>query len=215
MREYDPWKAAELHEDIHSHVPSESALRVKALESLLVEKGMLDPAAMDAWIELFRDEIGPKIGARVVARAWSDSDYKARLLADGTAGINELGIDGPAVGHLKVVENTERVHNLVVCTLCSCYPTAVLGMPPAWYKKAAYRSRAVREPRGVLKEFGVDLPEDVAVEVWDSTSELRYLVLPQRPAATDGWDDTALAKIVTRDSMIGVERALRIAAAGG
>jgi nitrile hydratase len=215
MREYDPWKAAELHEDIHSHVPSESALRVKALESLLVEKGMLDPAAMDAWIELFRDEIGPKVGARVVARAWSDSDYKARLLADGTAGINELGIDGPAVGHLKVVENTERVHNLVVCTLCSCYPTAVLGMPPAWYKKAAYRSRAVREPRGVLKEFGVDLPEDVAVEVWDSTSELRYLVLPQRPAATDGWDDAALAKIVTRDSMIGVERALRIAAAGG
>lgn len=215
MREYDPWKAAELHEDIHSHVPSESALRVKALESLLVEKGMLDPAAMDAWIELFRDEIGPKVGARVVARAWSNSDYKARLLADGTAGINELGIDGPAVGHLKVVENTERVHNLVVCTLCSCYPTAVLGMPPAWYKKAAYRSRAVREPRGVLKEFGVDLPEDVAVEVWDSTSELRYLVLPQRPAATDGWDDAALAKIVTRDSMIGVERALRIAAAGG
>lgn len=215
MREYDPWKAAELHEDIHSHVPSESALRVKALESLLVEKGMLDPAAMDAWIELFRDEIGPKVGARVVARAWSDSDYKARLLADGTAGINELGIDGPAVGHLKVVENTERVHNLVVCTLCSCYPTAVLGMPPAWYKKAAYRSRAVREPRGVLKEFGVDLAEDVAVEVWDSTSELRYLVLPQRPTATDGWDDAALAKIVTRDSMIGVERALRIAAAGG
>ncbi len=215
MREYDPWKAAELHEDIHSHVPSESALRVKALESLLVEKGMLDPAAMDAWIELFRDEIGPKVGARVVARAWSDSDYKARLLADGTAGINELGIDGPAVGHLKVVENTGRVHNLVVCTLCSCYPTAVLGMPPAWYKKAAYRSRAVREPRGVLKEFGVDLPEDVAVEVLDSTSELRYLVLPQRPAATDGWDDAALAKIVTRDSMIGVERALRIAAAGG
>jgi nitrile hydratase subunit alpha len=170
---------------------------------------------MDAWIELFRDEIGPKVGARVVARAWRDSDYKARLLADGAAGINELGIDGPAVGHLKVVENTERVHNLVVCTLCSCYPTAVLGMPPAWYKKAAYRSRAVREPRGVLKEFGVDLPEDVAVEVWDSTSELRYLVLPQRPAATDGWDDAALAKIVTRDSMIGVERALRVAAAGG
>ena len=214
MREYDPSKAAELHEDIHSHVPSESALRVKALESLLVEKGMLDPAAMDAWIELYRDEVGPKVGARVVARAWNDPAYKARLLADGAAGIKELGIDGHAVGHLKVVENTERIHNLVVCTLCSCYPHAVLGMSPAWYKKAAYRSRAVREPRSVLREFGVDLPEDVAVEVWDSTAELRYLVLPQRPAGTDGWDDAALTKIVTRDSMIGVERALRIAAGG-
>jgi nitrile hydratase len=211
MREYDPWKAAELHDEIHSHVPSDSALRVKALESLLVEKGMLDSAAMDAWIEIYRDEVGPKVGARVVARAWSDPDYKARLLADGAAGINELGIGGPAVGHLKVVENTERVHNLVVCTLCSCYPHAVLGMSPAWYKKAAYRSRAVREPRSVLKEFGVDLPDEVAVEVWDSTAELRYLVLPQRPAGTQSWDEAALAKIVTRDSMIGAERALRIA----
>jgi len=215
MREYDPSKAAELHEDIHSHVPSEPALRVKALESLLVEKEMLDPEAMDAWIEIYRDKVGPKVGARVVARAWNDPDFKARLLVDGTAGIKELGIDGHAVGHLKVVENTERVHNLVVCTLCSCYPHAVLGMSPAWYKKAAYRSRAVREPRSVLREFGVDLPEDVAVEVWDSTAELRYLVLPQRPRGTDGWDDSALAKIVTRDSMIGVERALRVAAAGG
>ena len=214
MHEYDPSKAAELHEDIHSHVPSEPALRVKALESLLVEKGMLDPAAMDAWIEIYRDKVGPKVGARVVAHAWSDRDYKARLLADGAAGIKELGVDGYAVGHLKVVENTERVHNLVVCTLCSCYPHAVLGMSPAWYKKAAYRSRAVREPRRVLKEFGVDLPDDVAVEVWDSTAELRYLVLPQRPAGTDGWDAAALAKIVTRDSMIGVERALRPAAGG-
>lgn len=214
MREYDPWKAAGLHEEIHSHVPSDSALRVKALESLLVEKGMLDPAAMDAWIEIYRDEVGPKVGASVVARAWNDPDYKARLLADGAAGIKELGIDGPAVGHLKVVENTERVHNLVVCTLCSCYPHAVLGMSPAWYKKAAYRSRAVREPRSVLKEFGVDLPDEVAVEVWDSTAELRYLVLPQRPAGTQSWDEAALAKIVTRDSMIGVERALRIASGG-
>ena len=208
MREYDPRKAAELHEHIHSHIPSESALRVKALESLLVEKGMLDTAAMDAWIELYRDKVGPKVGARVVARAWRDPGYKARLLADGAAGIKELGVDGSAVGHLKVVENTERVHNLVVCTLCSCYPHAVLGMSPAWYKKAAYRSRAVREPRSVLKEFGVELPDEVAIEVWDSTAELRYLVLPQRPAGTDGWDDAALAKIVTRDSMIGVERAL-------
>jgi nitrile hydratase subunit alpha len=213
MREYDPAKAAELHEHIHSHVPSESALRVKALESLLVEKGMLDAAATDAWIELYRDKVGPKVGARVVARAWTDPDYKARLLADGAAGIEELGIGGHAVGHLKVVENTERVHNLVVCTLCSCYPHAVLGMSPAWYKKAAYRSRAVREPRRVLKEFGVDLPDDVAVDVWDSTAELRYLVMPQRPAGTESWDEAALANIVTRDSMIGVERALKLAPA--
>ena len=214
MREYDPSKAAELHEEIHSHVPSESALRVKALESLLVEKGLLDPAAMDAWIEIYRDKVGPKVGARVVARAWNDPDYKTRLIADGSAGIKELGISGHAVGHLRVVENTDRVHNLVVCTLCSCYPHAVLGMSPAWYKKAAYRSRAVREPRSVLAEFGVEIPDDVAVEVWDSTAELRYLVLPQRPPGTDGWDEAALAKIVTRDSMIGVERDLRLAAGG-
>jgi nitrile hydratase len=214
MREYDPSKAAELHEEIHSHVPSESALRVKALESLLVEKGLLDPAAMDAWIEIYRDKVGPKVGARVVARAWNDPDYKTRLIADGSAGIKELGISGHAVGHLRVVENTARVHNLVVCTLCSCYPHAVLGMSPAWYKKAAYRSRAVREPRSVLAEFGVEIPDDVAVEVWDSTAELRYLVLPQRPPGTDGWDEAALAKIVTRDSMIGVERDLRPAAGG-
>jgi nitrile hydratase subunit alpha len=215
MREYDPSKAAELHEHIHSHVPSEPALRVKALESLLVEKGLLDPAAMDVWIETYRDEVGPKVGAGVVARAWTDPDFKARLLADGTAGINELGIDGWWGGHLKVVENTERVHNLVVCTLCSCYPHAVLGMSPAWYKKAAYRSRAVREPRSVLREFGVDLPDDVAVEVWDSTAELRYLVMPQRPAGTETWDEAALANIVTRNSMIGVERALKLAPVAG
>lgn len=214
MREYDPSKAAELHEEIHSHVPSESALRVKALESLLIEKGLLDPAAMDAWIEIYRDKVGPKVGARVVARAWNDPDYKTRLIADGSAGIKELGIGGHAVGHLRVVENTDRVHNLVVCTLCSCYPHAVLGMSPAWYKKAAYRSRAVREPRSVLAEFGVEIPDDVAVEVWDSTAELRYLVLPQRPPGTEGWDEAALAKIVTRDSMIGVERDLRPAAGG-
>jgi nitrile hydratase len=214
MREYDPSKAAELHEEIHSHVPSESALRVKALESLLIEKGLLDPAALDAWIEIYRDKVGPKVGARVVARAWSDPDYKTRLIADGSAGIKELGIGGHAVGHLRVVENTDRVHNLVVCTLCSCYPHAVLGMSPTWYKKAAYRSRAVREPRSVLAEFGVEIPDDVAVEVWDSTAELRYLVLPQRPPGTDGWDEAALAKVVTRDSMIGVERDLRLAAGG-
>ena len=159
------------------------------------------------------DEVGPKIGARVVARAWNDADFKARLLADGTAGIRELGIDGWA--HLKVVENSERVHNLVVCTLCSCYPVSLIGMSPAWYKKAAYRSRAVREPRSVLAEFGVELSGDVTVEVWDSTAELRYLVLPQRPGGTEGWDDARLAKLVTRDSMIGTERVLRVTEAGG
>jgi len=213
MTDYDPSKAAEFHELIHSHVPSEPALRVKALESLLVEKGLIDLAAMEAWIELFRDEVGPKIGARVVARAWNDADFKARLLADGTAGIRELGIDGSA--HLKVVENSERVHNLVVCTLCSCYPVSLIGMSPAWYKKAAYRSRAVREPRSVLAEFGVELSDHVTVEVWDSTAELRYLVLPQRPGGTEGWDEARLAKLVTRDSMIGTERVLRVTEAGG
>lgn len=213
MPEYDPRNAPELHDEIHSHVPSEPALRVKALESLLVEKGLIDSAAMEAWIELYRDEVGPKIGARVVAHAWNDADFKARLLADGTAGIRELGIESWA--HLKVIENSERVHNLVVCTLCSCYPVSLIGMSPAWYKKAAYRSRAVREPRNVLAEFGVELSDDVTVEVWDSTAELRYLVLPQRPGGTEGWDEARLAKLVTRDSMIGTERVLRVTKAGG
>ena len=208
MRAYDPNKAAQLHEEIHAHVPSEPALRVKALESLLVEKGLVNSGAIDAWLEIYRDHVGPKLGARVVARAWTDSAYKTRLLADGTAAIKELGIQGWAVGHLKVVENTNRVHNLVVCTLCSCYPIAVLGLPPSWYKKEAYRSRAVREPRAVLAEFGVNLPDEVLVNVWDSTAELRYLILPQRPEGTDGWADDDLAALVTRNSMIGAEREL-------
>jgi nitrile hydratase subunit alpha len=208
MRAYDPNKAAQLHEEIHAHVPSEPALRVKALESLLVEKGLVDSGAIDAWLEIYRDRVGPKLGARVVARAWTDSAYKTRLLANGTAAIKELGIQGWAVGHLKVVENTDQVHNLVVCTLCSCYPIAVLGLPPSWYKKEAYRSRAVREPRTVLAEFGVNLPDEVLVNVWDSTAELRYLVLPQRPDGTDGWADDDLAALVTRNSMIGTEREL-------
>ena len=208
MRAYDPNKAAQLHEEIHAHVPSEPALRVKALESLLVEKGLVNSGAIDAWLEIYRDHVGPKLGARVIARAWTDSAYKTRLLADGTAAIKELGIQGWAVGHLKVVENTDRVHNLVVCTLCSCYPIAVLGLPPSWYKKEAYRSCAVREPRAVLAEFGVDLPDEVLVNVWDSTAELRYLILPQRPEGTDGWADDDLAALVTRNSMIGTEREL-------
>jgi nitrile hydratase subunit alpha len=163
---------------------------------------------VSAWIEIYRDQVGPKLGARVVARAWNDAAYKARLLADGTAALKELGIQGWAVGHLKVVENTDQVHNLVVCTLCSCYPIAVLGLPPSWYKKEAYRSRAVREPRAILAEFGVNLPAEVVVNVWDSTAELRYLVLPQRPEGTDGWVDDDLAALVTRNSMIGTEREL-------
>src|SRR6516162_4776092 len=165
MRAYDPKKAAQRHHEIHAHVPSEPALRVKALESLLVEKGLVDSGAIDAWIEIYRDQVGPKLGARVVARAWNDAAYKARLLADGTAAIKELGIEGWAVGHLKVVENTDQVHNLVVCTLCSCYPHALLGIQPSWYKKEAYRSRSVREPRAVLAEFGVKLLDQVAVNV--------------------------------------------------
>lgn len=215
MPDYDPGKAAKHHEEIHSHVPSEPALRVKALESLLIEKGLVDPAAIDAWVEIYSDQVGPKIGARVVARAWNDHAYKARLLADGTAGIKELGIEGWALGHLKVVENTDEVHNLVVCTLCSCYPHALLGIQPSWYKKEAYRSRAVREPRSVLAEFGAVVPEEVAVEIWDSTAELRYLVLPQRPEGTGGWDVEKLAGLVTRNSMIGTERVLRVPAAVG
>jgi nitrile hydratase subunit alpha len=197
MTAYDPHRAAEDHDEIHAHVPSEPALRVKALESLLVEKGLVDSGAIDAWIEIYRDQVGPKLGARVVARAWNDAAYKARLLADGTAAIKELGIEGWAGGHLKVVENTDQVYNLVVCTGCSCYPHAVLGMQPSWYKKEAYRSRAVREPRAVLAEFGVKLPDHVAVNVWDSTAELRYLVLPQRPAGTEGWAEDKLAALVT------------------
>ena len=215
MTTYDPKHAAELHDEIHGHIPSEPALRVKALESLLVEKGLVDSGAIDAWLEIYRDEVGPKVGARVVARAWNDATYRVRLLADGTAAIKELGIEeGWAVGHLKVVENTDRVHNLVVCTLCSCYPHAVLGIQPSWYKKEAYRSRAVREPRAVLAEFGVKLPDDVAVNVWDSTAELRYLVLPQRPDGTEGWADDKLAALVTRNSMIGTERDLQSSASG-
>jgi nitrile hydratase len=199
-----------IHRELHSHLPSESALRVKALESLLVEKGMLDPATVDAWIEVYTEDIGPKRGAEVVARAWSNAGYQERLLADGSAAIGEFGFDGWATGHLKVIANTPTVHNLVVCTLCSCYPHSLLGVPPNWYKTAAYRSRAVRDPRGVLREFGVELPSDVEVRVWDSTAELRYMVLPERPPGTEGWSERQLALIVTRNAMIGTERDLSV-----
>lgn len=215
MPSYDPENAAEIHRLVHSHIPSDPVLRVKALESLLVEKGLLDSGAVDTWIETFSDKVGPKIGARVVAHAWQDADFKARLLDDGTKALKELDIDGWFLAHLKVVENTDTVHNLVVCTLCSCYPHGVLGMQPSWYKKEAYRSRAVRDPRSVLSEFGVALPDEVSVKVWDSTAELRYLVLPQRPTGTEGWDADALAALVTRNSMIGTERLLPTAGHGG
>ena len=204
----DADRIAGIHRELHSHLPPEPALRVKALESLLVEKGLLDRATVDAWIEVFTEEIGPKRGATVVARAWLDPGFKARLLADGAAAITELGFGGSGGGHLHVVENTPAVHNLVVCTLCSCYPIAVLGIPPTWYKTAAYRARAVRDPRGVLAEFGETLSDDVEIRVWDSTSELRYLVLPERPAGTEGWDETRLAALVSRNAMIGTERDL-------
>ena len=191
------------HDDEHQTVPSDIALRVKALESLLVEKGMVQPAALDEIVQTYEHRVGPRNGARVVARAWTDPDYKRRLLTDATAAIAEFGYTGAQGEHMVVVENTPTVHNLVVCTLCSCYPWPTLGLPPAWYKSSGYRSRAVIDPRGVLREFGVELGEGVEVRVWDSTAELRYLVLPQRPPGTEGMSMDALAEIVTRDSMIG------------
>ncbi|MDX1402281.1 MAG: nitrile hydratase subunit alpha [Kiloniellales bacterium] len=189
-----------------SHLPSDPALRVKALESLLVEKGLVKPETIDAYIEKFETEIGPHNGAKVVARAWVDPAYKARLLKNATAAVAELDLIGNQATDIVAVENTSDIHNLVVCTLCSCYPWSLLGLPPPWYKSFAYRSRAVREPREVLREFGVDLEKDVEVRVWDSTAEIRYLVLPERPSGTEGLDEKALADLVTRDSMIGAEK---------
>ncbi|MGL4813350.1 MAG: nitrile hydratase subunit alpha [Beijerinckiaceae bacterium] len=177
--------------------------RVKAIESLLVEKGYIDPAALDVIIDTYAHKIGPRNGARVIARAWRDPGFKARLKADGTKAIAELGIGGRQGEDMVIVENTPVLHNMVVCTLCSCYPWPVLGLPPVWYKSAPYRSRAVIDPRGVLADFGVTLPPDTQIRVWDSTAEIRYLVLPMRPAGTEGWSEEALADLVTRDSMIG------------
>jgi nitrile hydratase len=187
----------------HDAPLSDVQLRVRALESLLTEKGLVDPAALDELIDTYETRVGPRNGALVVARAWVDPAFKRRLLADATAAIAELGFVGRQGEDMVVVENTPAVHNLVVCTLCSCYPWPVLGLPPVWYKSAPYRSRAVIDPRGVLREFGVHVAEDVEVRVWDSTAELRYLVLPQRPPGTDGMTEEALAALVTRDAMIG------------
>ena len=180
--------------------------RVDALESVLIDKGILDRAALDEIIEHFEHGIGPLNGAKVVARAWVDPAYKARLLADGTPAIAELGFGGAEGDHMVVLENTAGVHNVVVCTLCSCYPWPVLGLPPTWYKRPPYRSRMVREPRVVLAEMGCPIPEDIEVRVWDSSAEVRYLVLPRRPAGTEGWSEEELAALVTRDAMIGVAR---------
>lgn len=196
------------HDHDHDHGEfselSEIELRVRALESLLTEKGLVDPAALDELVETYEKRIGPKNGARVVARAWFDPEYRAWLQRDATAAIGSLGYTGRQGEDMVVLENTDSVHNMVVCTLCSCYPWPVLGLPPVWYKSAPYRSRAVSEPRSVLSEFGVELSDDVEVRVWDSTAELRYLVLPQRPEGTDGLSEEELAELVTRDSMIGV-----------
>lgn len=196
----------EAHDHDHQVVPDDIALRVRALESILTEKKMIDPADLDDVVDAYENRIGPRNGAQVVARAWTDPDFKARLLEDGTAAIDEMGYLGAQGEHMVVVENTPNVHNLVVCTLCSCYPWPTLGLPPVWYKSAAYRSRAVIEPRVVLGEFGLDLPSEVEVRVWDSTAEIRYLVLPERPAGTEGMTEEQLADLVTRDSMIGVAK---------
>jgi nitrile hydratase subunit alpha len=188
----------------HAAPLSDVELRVRALESLLVEKGLVDPAALDELIDTYETKVGPRNGARVVARAWVDPDYKRRLLEDGTAAIAELGFMGRQAEKLVVVENTPAVHNVIVCTLCSCYPWAVLGLPPVWYKSPPYRARAVIDPRGVLKELGVDISPEREVRVWDSTAEIRYMVLPERPAGTDALSEEGLAALVTRDAMVGV-----------
>jgi nitrile hydratase len=196
------------HDDGHHHPtpPSPVEARARALEELLVEKGIVQPDVIDGIVRAYENDIGPMNGARVVARAWVDPAYRARLLADGTAAIAELGFGGPEGEHLRVVENTPTVHNVVVCTLCSCYPWPVLGLPPAWYKSAPYRARMVREPRLLLREMGCEVPEHVEIRVWDSSAERRYLVLPERPAGTEGASEEELARLVTRDAMIGTAR---------
>ena len=196
--------AGEIQADVHQAIPSDLTLRVKSLESLLVEKGLVDRAALDALIDTMEHKIGPRNGARVDARAWADPAYKKRLLENAPAAIAELGYTSGQGEHMVVVENTPKVHNLVVCTLCSCYPWPVLGLPPVWYKSAPYRSRAVIDPRGILKEFGTHVAEAVEVRVWDSTAELRYIVLPERPTGTERMTEEQLAALVTRDAMVGV-----------
>ena len=192
------------HDHHHDHSElSETELRVRALESILTEKGYVDPAALDQLVDYYENKVGPRNGARVIARAWKDPACRARLMGDATPAIAELGYTGRQGEHIVAVENTPHVHNMVVCTLCSCYPWPVLGLPPTWYKAAPYRSRAVKDPRGVLDDFGVALPPDTAIKVWDSTAEIRYLVVPMQPEGTEGWNEEQLVDLVTRDSMIG------------
>ena len=191
------------HDHDHGSELSEMQLRVRALETVLAEKGYIDPAALDLIVEEYETRIGPQNGARVVAKAWTDPEFKTRLLVDGSAAVRSLGYENRVGDHLVVVENTDRVHNMVVCTLCSCYPWEMLGLPPVWYKSAPYRSRAVKDPRGVLRDFGISLPQTTEIRVWDSTAETRYLVLPMRPSGTAGLSADELAALVTRDSMIG------------
>lgn len=195
------------HDHDHTEPPADIVLRVKALESLLVEKQVIDRAALDELVDAYEHRVGPRTGSMVVAHAWSDPDFRARLLADATAAVATLDIHGPKTAHLKAVENTPTVHNMIVCTLCSCYPWSMMGLPPTWYKSKPYRSRVVLDPRSVLREFGTEVPESTEIRVWDSTSELRYFVLPMRPAGTEGWSEEQLATLVSRNSMVGVEPA--------
>jgi len=190
------------HDHDHSEL-SDTQLRVRALETVLTEKGYVDPRALDAIVEAYETRIGPRNGAAVVAKAWNDTEFKKALLADASKAVATLGHVSPVGDHLIAVENTPKMHNMIVCTLCSCYPWEILGLPPIWYKSAPYRARAVKEPRGVLADFGVTLPKETEIRVWDSTAETRFMVLPMRPAGTDGWSEDKLAELVTRDSMIG------------
>ncbi len=208
MPNFDSDNAAKIHQQLHSHLPSDPALRIKALESLVVERGLVASETIDAWVQAYAEHIGPMRGARVIARAWTNPGFKTRLLENAADAIKDFGFEGNATGHLIAVQNTDTTHNMVVCTLCSCYPFSILGMSPAWYKSAEYRARAVREPRAVLAEFGVKLDAHIAVNVWDSTAEIRYIVIPQRPPGTETLDETALAKLVTRNAMIGTDRVL-------
>ena len=208
MGSHDSDKVAHIHDELHSHLPSEPALRAKSLESLLVDKGLLKVDAVDKWLDNLAEKIGPKNGARVIERSWVDPDFEATLREDALRAFKHLEPDVPDY-ELKAVFNTDEVHNLVVCTLCSCYPVRLIGIPPGWYKSNEYRARAVRDPRGVLEDFGVRLREDIEVKVWDSTSERRYIVVPQRPPGTAAWSEDQVAKLITRDSMIGTHRDLQ------
>jgi nitrile hydratase subunit alpha len=204
--DHDHDRAQDIHEHLLSHLPEEPALRVKALETVLIRKGLISAQTIAAWIDAYSNHIGPRRGAELVARAWVDPAFKARLLQDADTVLREAGYEGVEAGHVKVVENTPTVHNVIVCTLCSCYPWALLGIPPDWYKSAAYRSRVVRAPRAVLAEFGLVLDEGIQLRVWDSSAELRYLVLPERPQGTEALPEAALAGLVTRNAMVGTAR---------